>query len=147
MIFTKITFCSFVHVMRCKLIKSENSCTNNTSNPVWSYPNSAPQNSFLAEAVMTCFGIFSLKLIKVKHLQRSYVLSSSNSCPAVVELRFQLIYLKQTKMKEKHTKLAMTFSPMKLCPAFTLEYNDFWHSYSEMEAIFTLRPPRILPSD
>lgn len=48
-------------------------------------------------------------------------------------------------MKEKASKLATTFSPIKLSLACTPEYNDFWHLCSE--EVYTPRPPRILLSD
>lgn len=38
-------------------------------------------------------------------------------------------------MEEKSTKLAMTFSPMKLGLTYTPEYNDSWHQHTE--TIFT----------
>lgn len=102
---------------------------------------------FLAKTLITHFGIFSLKFIKAKHLQQSCAISSNDSCPLLVELRFEQLHLKQTKMEEKSTKLAMTFSAMKLSLTHTPDYNDSWHMHTETETIFTPRPPSIWLSD
>lgn len=132
--------------MRSKLVQSENTYMyKQTNKPAFLIISNqcTMGQSFLAKALITHFGICSLKLIKAKHLQQSCVTSSNDSCPVLVELRFEQLYLKKTKMKEKSTKLAKTFSPMKLGLTYTPECNDSWHLHTEKEAIFIPRPPSI----
>jgi len=104
MISKKITLSAFVRTMRCKLIKSEDTYMYKQAKQAFpTIPNQCTtEQNFLAKALIPHFGICSLKLTKFKHLQKSYVISCNNSCLVVAELRFELVYLKQTKMKQIH---------------------------------------------
>lgn len=89
MISKKIKFSSFVLIMRCKLIKF-----GNTKKYTQKTQTKQISPSETAKALTPRFGIYSPKLTKVKHLQKSYAISNHNSCPVLVELKFELLYLK-----------------------------------------------------